>query len=1125
MRKFVVASLLIITGCTQEAPRLLATGIATPGSGAVVKVASGKLEGAAIEVPSLALRDQRELSIAQGDTKPLPGATHALGPAVALLPHGTRFERPVIVSVPFDASAIKTGEALHVYHFEESGARTELAIRSVDRAHGVIKAVTDRFSTVVASSAPVPWWDAWPRFSTNDGVAGVERTAATATIGAGHDEGAGTLYRLQDTLDVQQTVQDLHSKGYRSISWIEGNGQCREVVCSVHNLGAPETYEIDPRTGAARTIDSWWTWDNRNTQTGNEVRFFGLASFVNAETWLGPWTVNDPVWGLSTPTYSDGTPATGSLGDPANPTLARFYDALASKNLNGGQHVEADYSKSGEPGLVYVKPGNNPPGYSGDISIGKDSASPWWLDYNKKAIRWFAQHDSDGFWMDNASGWDSMGTRPIERGFGEWCVQGFRDFLASHPEAGVANPSSFDVRSYLRSRFQQLFPGRNAQNLGDPGWADARFCDDAVWRAYLVYRSEQLSTYFRALHQSVKDEAAASGRFANPDDFFLGGNDVPSLTYGVYTGDEIDAAHFEYNALGGPDIGPVGRGLPPEGHAGPLYAAAVRYGKGRRATAWFYMDGAYAGLARNENLSEVLGFEALSQNVTLYNGSSNGHMVGTDDSARVVNDAISRLEPVLGHRARTGAVALLYSTDTQHSRMAPGGFCEGDTPAHTLAYNGWGAALEELQVPYRAIPDFRLSAAELAGVSVLVLPHVRAIEPDTVSQVLLPFVQGGGGLIVTGDDSGTVRQKPGLYAPNGSALLRDLDGTPGVVFLSENVGEELFLDQSRTAGRAAIQQALDQLRSSGRLPVEVDASALGVRVRVAVHEDADAGTAFCDLLNVDLVRSTDVLTPSQGGSVVLRVPDMLAGQAVSVTLHDADGATVSPSARFLDERRIEVTVPAFRVYATIVLAADPQGISFRGNAPAIACTANAASYAMGSFAPDSLGAIFGANLASSTELAPPGGSPGLGGTTVTVGGSVALLLYASPVQINFVVPGGSPPGASVLTVRTAAGSVDTPITIAGTAPGLFFGVGGAAIFGGDRSMPTLYGTGFRHASSPPTATVGGQSAQVVSWGASALGVGVDEIVIVLPSGLPSGSADVVLSADGQSSNLVTVSVP
>ncbi len=180
---------------------------------------------------------------------------------------------------------------------------------------------------------------------------------------------------------------------------------------------------------------------------------------------------------------------------------------------------------------------------------------------------------------------------------------------------------------------------------------------------------------------------------------------------------------------------------------------------------------------------------------------------------------------------------------------------------------------------------------------------------------------------------------------------------------------------------------------------------------------------------------------------------------------------------------------------------------------------------MGSFAPDSLGAIFGANLASSTELAPPGGSPGLGGTTVTVGGSVALLLYASPVQINFVVPGGSPPGASVLTVRTAAGSVDTPITIAGTAPGLFFGVGGAAIFGGDRSMPTLYGTGFRHASSPPTATVGGQSAQVVSWGASALGVGVDEIVIVLPSGLPSGSADVVLSADGQSSNLVTVSVP
>jgi uncharacterized protein (TIGR03437 family) len=1103
----VVASLLVITGCTHETPPL-AVGIATPGSGALVKVASGRLAGASIEVPGLALEERKELSIAPGEAKPLPAAAHAVGPAVALLPHGTRFERPVLVSVPFDANGVKPGEALHVYHFEESGERSELAIRSVDRAQGVIKAVTDCFSTVIASSAPVPWWDAWPRFSTNDGVAGVELTTATATIGAGHDEAAGTLYRLQNTLDVQQTVRDLHAKGYRSISWIEGNGQCRQVVCSVHNLGAPDSYEIDPRTGAARTIDSWWTWDHRDTQTGNEVRYFGLASFVNAESWLGPWTLNDPVWGLATPTYPDGTPATGSLSDPANPTLARFHDALASKNLNGGQHVEADYSRAGEAGLVYVTPGNNPPGFSGDISIGKDSAASWWLDYNKKAIRWFAQHDSDGFWMDNASGWDSLGTRPIERGFGEWCVAGFRDFLADHPEVGVANPSGFDVRGYLRSLFKSFFRGRDATNLNDPGWADARFCDDAVWRAYLVYRSKQLSAYFRALHQTVKDEAAASGRFANPDDFFLGGNDVPSLTYGVYTGDEIDAAHFEYNALGGPDIGPVGRGLPPEGHAGPLYAAAVRYGKGRRATAWFYMDGALSGLARNENLSEVLGFEALSQNVTLYNGSSNARMVGTDQSAKVVNDAIARLEPVLGHRARAGAVALLYSTDTQHSRMAPGGFCEGDTPAHTLGYNGWGAALEELQVPYRAIPDFRLSAAELAGVSVLVLPHVRAIEPDTVNNVLVPFLQGGGGLIVTGDDAGSVRQKPGLYASNGSALLRDLDGTPGVVFLSENVGEEFFLDQSRVAGRDAIAQALDQLRSSGRLPVEVDASALGARVRVAVHEDVNAGTAFCDLLNVDLDRASDVLTPSQGGSLVLRVPDMLAGQAISVTFHDADGAVVSPPASFLDDRRIQVTVPAFRVYATLVLAADPQGISFSGNAPAVMAVTNAASYTMGVLAPDSCGAIFGVNLASST---------------VTVGGNTAQLLYVAPGQINFVVPSGLPAGATVITVRTAGGSVDYPITIANVAPGLFFGAGGAAAASGDSSMLTLYGTGFRHAGSAPTITVAGQSVQVVSWGASSLGVGVDEIVIVPPPGVSSG--DAVLTADGQSSNLVTISVP
>jgi uncharacterized protein (TIGR03437 family) len=237
------------------------------------------------------------------------------------------------------------------------------------------------------------------------------------------------------------------------------------------------------------------------------------------------------------------------------------------------------------------------------------------------------------------------------------------------------------------------------------------------------------------------------------------------------------------------------------------------------------------------------------------------------------------------------------------------------------------------------------------------------------------------------------------------------------------------------------------------------------------------------------------------------VPDLLAGQAVSVTFHDADGAAVSPSARFLDERRIQVTVPAFRVYGTLVLVADPNGISFSGNAPAVMAVTNAASYAMGVLAPDSLGTVFGVNLASST---------------VTVGGNAAQLLYVAPGQINFVVPGGLPPGPTVITVRTAAGSVDYPITIANVAPGLFFGAGGAAA-SGDSSMLTFYGTGFRHAGSAPTITVAGQSAQVVSWGASSLGVGVDEIVIVPPPGVNSG--DVVLTADGQSSNVVTVSVP
>jgi uncharacterized protein (TIGR03437 family) len=86
---------------------------------------------------------------------------------------------------------------------------------------------------------------------------------------------------------------------------------------------------------------------------------------------------------------------------------------------------------------------------------------------------------------------------------------------------------------------------------------------------------------------------------------------------------------------------------------------------------------------------------------------------------------------------------------------------------------------------------------------------------------------------------------------------------------------------------------------------------------------------------------------------------------------------------------------------------------------------SAASYQPGgAVAPDSLAALFGANLAgytASAALDQSGQLPTeLAGTSVEVNGEAARLLYVSSSQINFVVPGDTAAGTAGVVVRNTA---------------------------------------------------------------------------------------------------------
>jgi uncharacterized protein (TIGR03437 family) len=213
---------------------------------------------------------------------------------------------------------------------------------------------------------------------------------------------------------------------------------------------------------------------------------------------------------------------------------------------------------------------------------------------------------------------------------------------------------------------------------------------------------------------------------------------------------------------------------------------------------------------------------------------------------------------------------------------------------------------------------------------------------------------------------------------------------------------------------------------------------------------------------------------------------------------------------------------------------------------------------VGSFA-----AAYGTNLAPSTVVATTPYPTSLGGITVSVQDStgatrLAPINLVSATQVNYIVPEGTAPGIGIVTISSTTGGaqIDT------VAPGLYSanhdgqGVAAAtaAIYsaGGsitpedvfqcastcsaspldlgaatDRLIVTLYGTGLRNISalSNARATVGAMPAALLYVGAQPQYPGLDQVNLEIPRSLAgAGEVPVVLTVDGQTANVVTVSL-
>ena len=221
-------------------------------------------------------------------------------------------------------------------------------------------------------------------------------------------------------------------------------------------------------------------------------------------------------------------------------------------------------------------------------------------------------------------------------------------------------------------------------------------------------------------------------------------------------------------------------------------------------------------------------------------------------------------------------------------------------------------------------------------------------------------------------------------------------------------------------------------------------------------------------------------------------------------------------------------------------------------------------------APGSIGSLFGTGLAGQTVTGITAPLPfTIGGTTLTLANVVLPLFFVSPTQINFQIPFVRITGRTQVPLAIAQGGFSSTINVLLTpfAPALFTtnsqGTGQASAliagtasiaapagtFSGSRPVKkgqesvSLFGTGLGSVGNPPrtgapaagsplsmtvakpSVTIGGEPATVSFSGLAPGFVGLYQVNVEVPAGVPSGAAvPVVLTIGGAMSNTATIAI-
>ena len=259
---------------------------------------------------------------------------------------------------------------------------------------------------------------------------------------------------------------------------------------------------------------------------------------------------------------------------------------------------------------------------------------------------------------------------------------------------------------------------------------------------------------------------------------------------------------------------------------------------------------------------------------------------------------------------------------------------------HEFAVWGWGTALSELHYQYRIVPEWKLNAATLQTLKVLIIPNASVFDPVNVP-ALQTWVSNGGCLIVTGN-SGSLLGESGNFATTNNPTLSSLTGVSSyspmpavattnfigsgaVYYSSNNIGYTFYnaSGSSRVtqlpAFATVVSNAFNWVNTQ---PVLVSTNAPAT-VGLTLYNDTNSAKTFLDLNNMNVDTNTYVTTPSPIVDVTLTRPAWLTnGLPAAAFVISPDGVS-NVLALDVAATNLHLRLPSVTNYLSVILQPAP----------------------------------------------------------------------------------------------------------------------------------------------------------------------------------------------------------